>query len=423
MFPSCSRLVRATIGIVAASLFTQVAAGQVHAHDGRREAIATVTEYRSLCQRDDGRLWGLSLCGPLLIVDPQTRTFGAYRDIGRDPTARDAIVSGTLPADVGVANTAIDWNGTRWTMVVLPLPDDPRKRAELLMHEAFHRIQPERLPPPTAPLPAHLDTREGRETMRLEWRALAEALRSHGAAQRVAIRDALSFRAARRRLGATAGEQALEINEGVAEYTGKRLGSADGVASTLATLDDYDRRDGYVRSFAYASGPAYGLLLDRWSPGWTHAVRPSDDLGELLYRATGDTPLPDPSSVRDRYGYADVHADEQRREAARDKQLAVWRERLVDGPTVWVPLQAMQIEFDPRNLVAMPGIGTVYPHAVLHDTWGTLTVTDGLLVADGGQSARVRGSASGKGQSYSGPGWQLALSPGWTLEDGRIRQR
>ncbi len=43
----------------------------------------------------------------------------------------------------------------------------------------------------------HLDTVEGRYWLRLEWRALARALRESGDARVLAVREALAFRQAR----------------------------------------------------------------------------------------------------------------------------------------------------------------------------------------------------------------------------------
>ncbi len=48
-----------------------------------------------------------------------------------------------------------------------------------------------------------------------------------------------------------------------------------------------------MRTFAYPSGSAYGLLLDGWSPGWNRQLRPDDDLGRLLMDAAKLTPTPD----------------------------------------------------------------------------------------------------------------------------------
>ena len=42
-------------------------------------------EATKLCERDAGRLWGVSLCGPMVIVDPATGT----RATSQSPSRRD----------------------------------------------------------------------------------------------------------------------------------------------------------------------------------------------------------------------------------------------------------------------------------------------------------------------------------------------
>ncbi|MBO8043943.1 hypothetical protein J6396_40470, partial [Pseudomonas aeruginosa] len=133
------------------------------------------------------------------------------------------VFAGQLPADAIVANTAVDWSGTRWTQLLWPLPQDASRRSTLLAHEMFHRLQPA-LPiiAPTEGGNEHLDTLEGRYWLQLEWRALADALAATDAvAQHTAMMDALAFRAERHHQfpAAAQDEAALELNEGLAEYT------------------------------------------------------------------------------------------------------------------------------------------------------------------------------------------------------------
>ncbi|MGA8809635.1 MAG: hypothetical protein WB973_17325, partial [Thermoanaerobaculia bacterium] len=87
-------------------------------------------ELRAMCARDAGRMWGISICGPAMIVDRQTRAV-----IANQPAPA------VLPKEIGIANMAVDWNGARWTMIMGPLPDDPFARRTLLAHESFHRVQ------------------------------------------------------------------------------------------------------------------------------------------------------------------------------------------------------------------------------------------------------------------------------------------
>lgn len=395
--------------------------------DAASTAAAAIAEYRVLCERDHARLWGQSLCGPIMLVERDTRALFVDREVpGQGLQRRHGVFVGQLPADIGIANTATEWAGLRWTMLQLPLPQERQARAELLMHEAFHRIQPERLPAPVAPLPEHLDQFDGRVGLRLEWRALAQALRSSGAQRQAAIADALAFRAWRRQRfeDAAVRENALEINEGLAEYTGRRLGDAgDPAVSAIATLEDYDHRRGYVRSFAYASGPAYGLLLDALAPGWRRGLRPDSDLGTLLRHAAGDPPLPDPAVAGQRYGEEAIRREETTIREAHDQQAAQWRAQLVDGPLLRLALVHMNIEFDPRTVFPLPPHGTVYPHAIIRDDWGTLTVERGVLLAGDWKTATVAGPASAVDGRYQGAGWTLALAVGWELADGVVRRR
>src|SRR5829696_8044113 len=55
-------------------------------------------EAEALCERDRGRLWGLSLCGPMIFVDRKTRTVVANQaDKEGILTASGKVFTGKLP--------------------------------------------------------------------------------------------------------------------------------------------------------------------------------------------------------------------------------------------------------------------------------------------------------------------------------------
>src|SRR5207302_4350398 len=124
----------------------------------------------------------------------------------------------------------------------------------------------------------HLDTLEGRYWLQLEWRALRAALLREGDDRRTAIEDALRFRGYRRSLfkEAATEERALEMHEGLAEYTGVKLCGLTDAEQVLYAAGLLERRPSeystFVRSFAYVSGPAYGLLLDSASKNWRKEI-------------------------------------------------------------------------------------------------------------------------------------------------------
>ena len=126
--------------------------------------------------------------------------------------------------------------------------------------------------------------------MRLEWRALARALRESGELRAQAVREALAFRQARhtRYPDKVESERALYITEGLASYTQTVLAApseADAIARALELLAGAEDGESFVRTFTYTSGAAYGLLLDAVSRGWTRTVRGSDDPPAMLMRA------------------------------------------------------------------------------------------------------------------------------------------
>jgi len=386
------------------------------AQDYRLQAAAA-SELQQMCSADAGQLWTANLCGPLIVVDGQTRAVWATQ---RDNT--DLLVLtpaggwvGTLPARVPVANTTVDWGGVRWIMVVGPLPEDATARRVLVAHEAWHRVQTSIGFPMQNVNPAHLETERGRYLMRLELRALATAMLSNGRARRNAAKDALSFRMARLASFADArtSEAALDRNEGLASYTGVRLGAGDQAhLFATRTLNAYDQQGALARSYAYASGPAYGLLLDEFVPTWRTSLAgwaPADLLTSPLRAEELSTR--DLNRRAERYGGPEI-AGQERARAENQRRIVAELTTRFSGARLELPLREMQFEFDPGQVTPVEGLGTVYQRLVLRDAWGELRATEGALISPNFDLlTAARPSAGG----LSGPGWTLNLAAGYRM--------
>ena len=61
-------------------------------------------EAQALCERDGGRLWGVSLCAPLVIADQRTHTLATSQPAPDAP----------WPRVLGLVNAPIEWGGTTW---------------------------------------------------------------------------------------------------------------------------------------------------------------------------------------------------------------------------------------------------------------------------------------------------------------------
>jgi hypothetical protein len=389
-------------------------------------AVLGLRDLAAACGADAGALWGTSLCGPVLLVDPSSRTVVASEpDSAGSFSPRGEAYVGKLPAAVGIANTAVEWGGKRWAMIMLPLPGDRFARIALLAHESFHRVQHDLGLWGSSPGSAHLDALDGRVWLRLELRALAAALRSTGRTALHHVHNALLFRAYRQRLcpGADTLERTLEIQEGLAEYTGAKLAlamTAAGEERVARDLSDFEARPTYVRSFAYATGPALGLLLDRYAPSWRADIaRERDAAGQLAQAVrfvAGDISDGEAAGRAQPYGFHDVATEEQARAAARAARLADYRSRLVDGRLLLLQQHDLSFSFDPNTLVPLGAEGTVYPTGTFKASWGTLVVSEGgALVSSDFSLVAVPVPDDSAARPLHGPGWVLELTPGWVL--------
>jgi hypothetical protein len=389
-----------------------VLAGPAAAQVDQAKATQYFREAAALCENEGGRLWGQSLCGPIVITDAITKTSATSQ------AAPDA----PRPPMLGYANAAMNWGGTRWTTLAWQtIPADPHLRAKLMLHELFHRIQPMLGLLGEDGHNEHLDTLDGRYLVRLEWRALSRALQSEGASRRAALADALAFRRARHLQfpGSEENERRLEINEGLAQYTATLAASAnalDAGEDAGYQLVNASENATFVRTFPYACGAAYGLLLDEYSPGWRQHIKVTDDLSAMASAAAKITPANDTGAIAARYGGPELRISEERREAEHKDKLADLRKRFVDGPVVILPA-AKSSAFTTNGMFPIPGVGTLYPNFRASGDWGAVEAT-ALVVSEDRTTLILQAPASFNAETLTGEGWKLTLSSGWKLAKG-----
>lgn len=390
-------------------------------------AAAYFAEAAQASEHDDGGLWGIPLGGPMLFVDPISRTVVANQADAEGRLApHSKLWVGQMAPEFNVANFAVEWSGTVWTMLLWPsLSDDPAARTTLMMHESWHRVQDDIGFPAVSSENQHLDTEEGRALLRLEWRALRHALTSVDTDSRKAAEDALVFRALRHQRfdGAAERESRFEMHEGLAEYTGLALcglSASDAAALLADRLEDSARGKSVVLSFAYQSGPAYALLLDAFGATWREGLQPTDDLSSIL-RSHLDVEQPQDlhSAAEVRYASYDaepVFAEERERAHQAEMTRLHYSRRFVEVPVLVLPNRNMNIMFNPNEgTVTLGDHGVVHPSLRVTADWGVLEAREGALRDHGWMWVKVPSPAEPGGTSVSGNGWTLVLTDGWTL--------
>jgi len=381
-------------------------------------------EYEEICHYDNGHLWGISLHGPLMFVEKESRTIIANTaDKNGELKKINDVFYGILPDSQGIANTTIHWNGLQWTMVMWPLSDNKFERNQLIFHECFHSTQVKfgiNLSNTENP---HLETKEGRTWLQLEWLALLKALNCPNNIE--SIRDALIFRNYRRSLfpNSDSTENTLELLEGIPEYTGIKLSGRDSV-ETMEYFDEMIRtardRASFYRTFPYTSGPLYCFLIEQKDIDWRKNLLDIEDLGKYL-KNIYSTNIPDDlkSEVEKRSTKYDVDRIIEL-ENLREEKILVEKDKIIStfihGHTLSLPIRKPNIEFSPLNMMAIDDKGIYYKTLRLVDVWGILDVEDGAFITHNWSTVYVPANEMKQDSTnITGIGWNLKLNEGWEL--------
>ena len=233
------------------------------------------------------------------------------------------------------------------------------------------------------------------------------------------------FRMYRHRIcpGSETMEAAMERQEGLPEYTGVFVAlreTGEHIDREAREIEAWEDSDAFARSFGYATGPALGLLLDRYAAGWRARVADNSLDAMLISALHLKLPL-DPEQEAQRrakpYGYAAVAAAEHEREERHKAVLAELSSKFLEGPVLDFPQAgALRRNFNPGSLVPFPPHGTYYPTGTFSANWGKLQVdAGGALLAPDNQSLRVPAPTDPDARPVRGAGWVLRLEPGWTI--------
>lgn len=381
-------------------------------------------------------LWDRDLYGPILLVNPDTReVYANFPDSAGVLKQEGKVYVGSLPKTVSVANTTIRWGGRQWAMIMTPLPKNRFSRVNLLAHELFHSAQPSLGFKNVNTNNNHLDQKDGRAFLRLELEALKMAIGSSSRSAMVEhLTNAFVFRAYRHQLfpGSDLAENRLELNEGIAEYTGNMVCGRD-LAQTAerlkVKLGYFQDNPTYVRSFAYNTIPIYGYLLYRdGTTGWNRSVVNTTNLTSFFVEAFGIS-LPDDvkgaalEALR-RYNGGTILEEEAKREIRNKQLIAECRRKFIEEPHFDISGEKLDFTFDPQNVVPVEDKGSMYPDITVIDRWGVLTVTKGALLNSSCSMVTVTNPTSVDGRKVSGDGWSLELNEGYAVvqneADGRF---
>ncbi len=394
------------------------------------DSIRLLFSQTEMTTQQHSSLWNKDIYGPLMLVDPDSREiFANMPDSEGYLHFSEGIYRGSLPEEVPMGNTDLEWAGRHWAMIRLPLPPNRYDRLELLTHELFHSSQPSLGFHFRREENSHLDRREGRIYLRLEMEALSQALLTgRYARSEEHLRNALLFRRYRHQLyrGSEAAENHLELLEGLATYTGQMMSGRDKWEwrnNLVSRLTTYNPSLSFVRTFAYETTPVYGFFLYQKENEWNKQITGDSDLTAYFTEAFGmDQRIILQSYVKQvamEYDGRRIFDEEMRRELSNNTRLDIYREKFLEEPHLEIRLEEMELSYDLHGVIPLDeDEGTVYLSIQISDRWGILRVEEGgALMRSDWRWIIVTPPLEIEGNRVIGEGWTLLLNDGYFVEE------
>ena len=385
---------------------------------------------KKICDSDNGALWGENLHGPLMFIDNRSRViYSNVPDSEGLLRPRDGIYTGELPRERLITNNVIEYGGVRFGMVPLPETEESYRIAARSLHSLFHLYQERHGLKPSTFNTRHMNDKNARLFLKLEWKALTGAIESSGEERNQAIRDALVFRGARRELfpNAAADENKFENYEGLTTFTYMKLCTSDSDELKSKLLEYLGRiysNTSYASGYGFVHGALYATLLDDRNFDFKQIQTPDFDLGEAASAAYGVI-LPElcrdvAGSLALNYDLPAIRIEESEREAMINERTRKIVTTFIEKPVMVITMESPNFSFEPEDINFLDTLGTLYESLRVSDNWGKLTVdAGGALLTNDLHTLRLSAREVKIERNHiTGQDWHLILSEGWHAENG-----
>lgn len=388
-------------------------------------------ELDSLCSIDNGKLWGVKLYGPTMLVNPETRLLIANQpDKDNILIEKENVFIGKLPENINIANTSFNWNGVNWTMLIWnDIPqNDKYSRNKLLIHESWHRVQEEIGIASITSQNAFLDELQGSILIKLELIALTHAYTDIEKSTKVKdLTNAFTIRKYRQLLFPGNNENAFERHEGMAEYTGFKLCGLDTKSIhkvMVKQLESALEKDGFTNSFAYLTGPAYGFLFDELHPGWLKQILQGKDIPTIGSNLLKNENIPSDTTklellvteIIETYKAEPVIKAETEKFEQQKKLVSEYEQKIMEGSQLIIPNNKVNFSYNPmEKIIPIDDKGVIYKTMRLTGDWGILEVRNGIFRSNDWQVFIVSAPKSPDSGIINETDYDLTLNTGWKI--------
>ena len=333
------------------------------------------------CFKDNGKLWGRNIFGPLMFVDREQRiVYSNFPDREGNLKKKEGIYSSTYSKDLIINRDSLTFGGTQFALAALPPVEDEFTivsrgiRSLYYFHQHYFGYKP--IPYNTS----IMDEKNARLWLKLEWRALRKAIEGEGNERIVALRDALIFRGASHEQYSKYVEDQIRFEnyEGLAVFTYLLLGTdseEEFKTKLLESLDNIYSFSTYSGTYGSVHGAIYASFA-YWGDFDFSSIKTADtDLGAIvkeLYNIQLPAYCRDVAgSIALNYDLAAIQDEEETRDNEINAQIKRLTNIFTEKPVVSIDLVSPYFDFEPMDIVPVEEFGNIYNKLNVSDNWAS----------------------------------------------------
>ncbi len=346
--------------------------------------------YKSACELDNGKLWGINLYTNQIIFNEEKRyVICNFKDSLGLLKPHQGLFSGYLPDTIKPEQLGFSTWVHKW-------PRSSINQAEnvgIFIHESFHFYQDSLKIKPKGYNNKHMSETNARISIKMECYFLMKAILDSNR-NTAYINEAIKCRLWRQKQypQKISDEQSLELHEGLAQYTGNYIACKyfDVKIQKLAIRHYYSLIEGndsiitssFERSFGYVSGQFYAVLLDRFYPEWRNNISENSDLGAMLKSGLNikiDTSNFDMFiNYKDNLKFQEVlNIENDRKKRFEKYKLSILKE-FDKSLTFTIPRDStFHFQFNPRTMLTFEDGSFYFPYFNASGNWGEVKVRNG----------------------------------------------
>jgi hypothetical protein len=270
----------------------------------------------------------------------------------------------------------------------------------------------------------YLDELQGSVLLKLEFLALISALNAYGDFLEH-LQNALTVRAYRQSVFPDNNEDLFEIHEGMPENTGFKLCGLESSISRKIVAKQLELaldKEGLANSFAYLTGPAYGLVLEQLDKNWLAGVKSGRSIPKIGVSLLPGIISADTSALKasvdlivDKYGAHEMIENEVARFETQEALIAEYKQKFTQGDILLIKNDKIQFSFNPQEKLVPVENGVVYKTMRLTGEWGVAEVRNGIFRTNDWQLFILTAPTSAKLGSIDEADYNLMLNEGWEV--------